>query len=123
MDSRRVVHAFSAMGLLNLSPGVLWSLRRVSVFLFAPALILLSGLALERVFSPHTPNWLIGTIALLYIPLSSLLSGLKRRWDQKREAVEMGARFLPEVKGRYWGNIDQLMLSLNTFSTGYMGEP
>jgi hypothetical protein len=72
-------------------------------------------------YGSSIPTWLLLPWLLACLPLGFAIKILCTDLFRKYEAASMGARPMPVIKGKRFGNIDLMLNLLEHFKTGYPG--
>ncbi|KAG1903101.1 cytochrome P450 [Suillus fuscotomentosus] len=105
------------------SPGVAYLTRGLLSVIFptASAVIIVGRLACLQGF-PVSP-WLLSVVVLGAAPLGLAAHIFVDVISQRRKATRLGARLVPRIQGRWPGNLDKLVNTIQRFKVEYLGQP
>ncbi|KAG1800354.1 cytochrome P450 [Suillus plorans] len=105
------------------SPGVAYLTRGLLSVIFptASSVIIIGRLACLQGF-PVSP-WLLSVVVLGAAPLWLAAYIFVGVISQRRKATRLGARLVPCIQGRWPGNLDKLLNTIQRFKVEYLGQP
>ncbi|KAJ7131724.1 cytochrome P450 monooxygenase pc-1 [Mycena crocata] len=104
-----------------LSPGVAFLLRS-SPILAIPLAVLAGVPAICEPLDLALPTWVVVLLAVASLPLYAICRVTFQDLRDKRAASAAGARLVPKVKGRSFGNIDILKMMRHNRAVGYVAD-
>ncbi|KAG1862400.1 cytochrome P450 [Suillus tomentosus] len=105
------------------SPGVAYLTRGLLSVIFptASSVIIVGRLACLQGF-PVSP-WLLSVVVLGAASLGLAAYIFVDELSQRRKATRLGARLVPRIQGRWPGNLDKLVNTIQRFKVEYLGQP
>ncbi|KAG2105766.1 cytochrome P450 [Suillus discolor] len=107
----------------RVSPGVAYLTRGLLSVIFptASSVIIVGRLACLQGF-PVSP-WLLSVVVLGAAPLGLATYIFVDVISQRRKATRLDARLVPRIQGRWPGNLDKLVNTIQRFKVEYLGQP
>lgn len=103
------------------TPGIDFLARSIA-FLSIPLVLALGA---QRLLSGsldyHIPTWVVLTGSFIIIPIFTTARIWYLDVKHARHAAALGARFVPRVKGKWFGNLDVLLEMRENWQRGYPG--
>lgn len=105
-----------------LTPGLIFLSRRLLSIVCLSALIVSARLVLNAYLGLSIPPWAYAALTTLCIPLALVTRVLSNEMHHRRRALALGARMVPRVIGRSFGNFDLLKAVFKQSQDGYPGK-
>ncbi|KAM6491100.1 cytochrome P450 monooxygenase pc-1 [Amanita muscaria] len=99
-----------------ITPGI----RFLSIGAGYLSVAILVCIAIQRLF--HIPTWVIATTCIVALPLRIYVPVIWKQFKDERDAASLGARTVPKLNGRLFGNIDTLRTLQRVWKDDYPGD-
>jgi hypothetical protein len=112
----------SFLGMNRITPGLDFLARILAPLSIFPIIVayLNSFIADQTGYSAPTGYLLL--VFVLILPVIATIYVLSTRFLLRRQAAILGARMLPEPRGRLPGNFDLILSFIRALNTGYPGK-
>lgn len=105
-----------------LTPGLVFLSHRLLSLVCLSVLVASVRLALNAYLGLSTPAWAYAVLTALCVPLALILRIIFDEMHHHRRASVLGARMVPRVVGRSFGNVDLLKTLFKETQDGYPGK-
>lgn len=105
-----------------LTPGLMFLSDRLLSLVCLSVLVASARLGLNAYLGHSTPPWAYAALTALFIPLALVTRIIFDEMHHRRRASALGARMVPRVIGRSFGNFDLLKAVFKQSQDGYPGK-
>ncbi|KAF8957214.1 cytochrome P450 monooxygenase pc-3 [Flammula alnicola] len=104
------------------TPGVAFLARGLALLTVLFGFFTTATTVIATWFGYEIPFWMVKAGFAIGVPAVSVIYVLAKKLLDTRQAYSMGARIVPEVRGKLPGNLDIVQVMMENLKTGYPGD-